>query len=72
MKVIVKGNEQELNDQQIGKDYQQFQISEEDFDEIIRTIRKAVIASKVIKSISLLKDFITKISEIRSKIEYNA
>lgn len=70
MKVILKGNEAQLNVKQVRGDYQTFEIDENDFDEILKTVRKAVIASRVIKNIALLKELVTKLQDIRPHIEY--
>ena len=69
MRVMVKGNEEGLNVKQISQEYQIFEVSEDDFDEIVKTVRRAIIASRAIKNIAMLKDLVTKISEIRPSIE---
>ena len=71
MKVILKGNEALLNVKQVRQDYHTFEIDENDFDEILKTVRKAVIASRVIKNIALLKELVTKLQDIRPHIEYH-
>lgn len=69
MRVMVKGNEDGLNVKLISQEYQIFEVSEDDFDEIVKTVRRAIIASRAIKNIAMLKDLVTKISEIRPSIE---
>lgn len=65
IKLIIKGNLGLINFWQAKKDYEEFCITEEEFDQIVQIVRLTIIKSKLVKKIQVLKDIISKISEIR-------
>lgn len=69
LKVVIKGHKDKLNFIKIKASYQKFEISESNFDEILKSTRRAIVISKQIKNITLLRDIMQQMSDLRSHVE---
>lgn len=70
IQITLKGHASQLNKSRIKSDYCQFQLSEQNFDALVEMIRRAIISSRIIKKIALLKDIVSSIAELREFVEY--